>query len=267
MNYIQKRNYITIIGGGNLGRSIAVGLLNSKYTNKDIYLTKRNIDSIKHLTAKNFIVTKNNKKASDISKYVILCVEPRHAKGVIKELHPVNKNYYNKKKTLISCVAGLTIAEIETMVDPEHFTVARAMPNTATCINKGLTCLTNIDAEGEKIFQALGHTERISEDLMQSATIMGACGVAYAMKYIRAATQGGVEIGFNAAVSQRIVEHTVGGAVSLLHERGTHPEYEIDKVATPNGCTISGLNEMEHHGFSSATIKGIKCAYAKTHRN
>jgi len=59
------------------------------------------------------------------------------------------------------------------------------------------------------------------------------------------------------------VSQTVKGAAELIIQNGTHPEEEIDRVTTPKGCTIVGLNEMEHSGFSSALIKGIVASYEK----
>jgi pyrroline-5-carboxylate reductase len=64
-----------------------------------------------------------------------------------------------------------------------------------------------------------------------------------------------------------IVEQTVKGAAELLLQKRTHPEQEIDKVTTPKGCTIAGLNEMEHQGFSSSLIKGISVSYNKIAKN
>lgn len=78
------------------------------------------------------------------------------------------------------------------------------------------------------------------------------------MRYIRAAVEGGVELGFKAVDAQKIVVQTVKGAAGLLSLPGAHPESEIDKVTTPGGVTIRGLNEMEHAGFTSAVIRGLK---------
>ena len=103
----------------------------------------------------------------------------------------------------------------------------------------------------------------IDEKLMDAATVLGACGTAYAMRYIRANIQGGIEIGFDAATATLIASQTVKGAAQLLLEKGNHPETEIDKVTTPKGCTIVGLNEMERQGFSSSLIKGIGASYDK----
>jgi pyrroline-5-carboxylate reductase len=103
----------------------------------------------------------------------------------------------------------------------------------------------------------------IEEDLMESATILGACGIAFVLRFIRAMVQGGIQIGFDAKTASAIVNHTVKGAAELLIERNEHPEFEIDKVTTPKGCTIVGLNEMEHNGFSSSLIKGIVASFEK----
>jgi pyrroline-5-carboxylate reductase len=98
---------------------------------------------------------------------------------------------------------------------------------------------------------------------MEAATVIGACGIAYVLRFIRAMIQGGIEIGFDANTASKIVTQTVKGASELLIQREQHPEFEIDKVTTPKGCTIAGLNEMEHNGFSSALIKGIVTSYKK----
>jgi pyrroline-5-carboxylate reductase len=112
-------------------------------------------------------------------------------------------------------------------------------------------------------FSLVGPVIFINEELMEAATVMGACGIAYVMRFIRAMVQGGIEIGFDARTASAIVQQTVKGAAELLITKGSHPESEIDKVTTPKGCTIAGLNEMEHHGFSSALIKGIIASYEK----
>jgi pyrroline-5-carboxylate reductase len=132
-----------------------------------------------------------------------------------------------------------------------------------------MTCLAHSGASAlqlnyiQELFQQLGKTVMIDEKLMDAATILGACGTAYAMRYIRASIQGGIEIGFDATTASLIAAQTVKGAAELLLQKNTHPEQEIDKVTTPKGCTIAGLNEMEHQGFSSSLIRGIVTSYKK----
>jgi len=147
--------------------------------------------------------------------------------------------------------------------------VVRAMPNTAIAIQESMTCISHREVEKEdmeyilELFTQLGKVAAIEEKLMDAATVLGACGTAYAMRYIRANIQGGIEIGFDAATASLIAAQTVKGAADLLLKKNTHPEQEIDKVTTPKGCTIAGLNEMEHQGFSSSLIKGIMASYLK----
>ena len=132
-----------------------------------------------------------------------------------------------------------------------------------------MTCLSYSNANDAQItlvkelFDTVGKTTVIDEKLMDAATVLGACGTAYAMRYIRANIQGGIEIGFDSVTATLIASQTVKGAAELLLQKGTHPEQEIDKVTTPKGCTIAGLNEMEHQGFSSSLIKGIATSYNK----
>jgi len=115
----------------------------------------------------------------------------------------------------------------------------------------------------EDMFNQLGEVVTIDEKLMDASTVLGACGIAYALRFIRAAIQGGIQIGFDAKTATLIAAQTTKGAAELLIQTGHHPEQEIDKVTTPKGCTIAGLNEMEHQGFSSSLIKGIVVSYQK----
>ncbi|MBI5010740.1 MAG: pyrroline-5-carboxylate reductase, partial [Bacteroidia bacterium] len=131
-----------------------------------------------------------------------------------------------------------------------------------SCISHGEAARDDIESV-KNLFNYMGTTMIIDEELMQSATILGACGVAYVLRFIRAMIQGGIQIGFDAKTASEIVNQTVKGAAELLIQRQVHPESEIDKVTTPKGCTIVGLNEMEHNGFSSSLIKGIVASYEK----
>ena len=139
------------------------------------------------------------------------------------------------------------------------------MPNTAADVAASMTCIasnhSSHDALIEACFNTIGDTIRIDEKLMDAATVLGACGVAFVLRFMRGMVQGGVQIGFDSKTASTIVNQTVKGAAELLISGGQHPEFEIDKVTTPKGCTISGLNEMEHNGFSSALIKGIVSSF------
>ena len=110
------------------------------------------------------------------------------------------------------------------------------------------------------IFNRLGETLVVEERLLDAAMALGSCGTAYALRYVRAAMEAGVELGLYPDQAKKIVAQTVRGAAGLLLARGTHPEEEIDKVTTPGGFTIKGLNRMEACGFSNAVIEGLKAS-------
>jgi pyrroline-5-carboxylate reductase len=131
-----------------------------------------------------------------------------------------------------------------------------------TCVATDNASKENVD-EVVRMFETVGAVVKINEDLMTSATALCACGIAFFLRAIRAASQGGVEIGFHADEALKMAVQTAKGAADLLLQMQSHPEQEIDKVTSPKGCTIAGLNEMEHNGFSSSLIKGIKLSAIK----
>jgi len=259
-------NKIAIIGGGNLGTAIAEGLISSGFIKaEDILITKRNTSTVKHLTDKGVNVSSNNEDALDFADYILFAVKPFQIKEVLVKL---KSKLVPGKHKIISVITGVWIKEMQELLG-NGFTIFRAMPNTAIAIQQSMTCITHENATEEHIqfvgdtFNQLGKTVFIEEKLMDAATVLAACGTAYAMRFIRANIQGGIEIGFSAATASLIAAQTVKGAAELLLQKGTHPEQEIDKVTTPKGCTIAGLNEMEHQGFSSSLIKGISTSYKK----
>lgn len=256
---------IAIIGGGNLGSAIAEGLLKSKFCKpSEIIITKRKVATLQKLVDKGVHVTSNNAEAVRNSELIILAVKPYQVSDVVNSF----KTELTQKHFLVSVITGVLITDIEEIIN-KKLPVFRAMPNTAIAIQESMTCLSFTNAAAaqinfvKKLFSTLGKVTVIDEKLMDAATVLGACGTAYAMRYIRANIQGGIEIGFDAATANIIAAQTVKGAAELLLQKGTHPEQEIDKVTTPKGCTIAGLNEMEHRGFSSSLIKGIAVSYNK----
>lgn len=253
---------IAIIGGGNLGKSIANGLLSQNFSPSKLTITRNKIELLQDFSTKNVTVTDNNIEAVTKSDIIIIAVKPYKIAEILQEISSV----ITKDKTLISVVSDFTIESIKANLStlPQIF---RAMPNTAAAVNESVTCIASENAseddinEVKSIFNVLGETIVINEQLMDAATVLGACGIAYVLRFIRGMIQGGIEIGFDAKTATQIATQTVKGASELLLQKGNHPEAEIDKVTTPKGCTIAGLNEMEHRGFSSALIKGIKTSY------
>ncbi len=256
---------IAIIGAGNLGLSIANGLVKKKLAEADeITLTRRNIDGLQSMMDQGFQATNDNTAAVGKAQLILLCVLPSQITSVLEEINPVLK----PDQVLISVITGVAIESIASVLDT-RVPIIRAMPNTAIAIGQSMTCLAAEDGskaylpEVVELFDALGETLVIEEKLMQAATVHGASGTAFFMRYLRAATQAGVQMGFESDEAQLIAVQTAKGAASLIQKNESHPEVEIDKVTTPQGCTIEGLNEMEHQGFSSALIKGVMTSFKR----
>lgn len=264
---MSTKEKIAILGAGNLGIAIAKGLANN-FGAENITLTRRHVSKLNPLKEEGFITTSDNQEAVKEADYIFLCVQPKQIQEVLKGIEP---SLEAKKQVLVSTITGVSMDTIQSCLKDE-FAVVRAMPNTAAAISESMTCICgNKLAEShlpkiEEMFKTLGETLIIEERLMKAATVLAASGIAFFLRYIRAATQGGIELGFEAEEAQKIAMQTARGAASLLVEGNAHPEKEIDKVTTPMGCTIAGLNEMEHQGLSSALIKGIVASFEKINR-
>lgn len=255
---------IGIIGGGNLGRSVAEGFLKAGIAASKIVVTRRKVHLLDDLRGKGVRIEKENLQAVIGREVIILAVKPYQAADLLKELKP----HLKPGQILVSLMTGISLAELKELL-PAGVLPFRVMPNTAVSLQESMTLIAAPECDPAvqqmigDLFETLGKVIFINEELMAAATVLGACGIAFALRFIRAAIQGGVEIGFGADVAQQIVAQTVKGATELILQTGHHPEQEIDKVTTPKGITISGLNEMEHQGFSSALIRGLLVSYNK----
>lgn len=258
-------NKIAIIGGGNLGKSIAKGLLTAGVKSSLISITRNKTELLSDLAKEGINVTNDNLLAVKNSTIIFLTVKPYKAAEVLTEM---KQAFDSSKHIVVSAVSGFTIQQMIEILGGDA-RIARMMPNTASVINESATCYSapNLN-EGDKktvvnVLEKLGKLILINESLMNAATVLGACGIAFTLRYIRAMVQAGIEIGFDAKTANEIAVQTVKGAAEIIIQNNTHPEQEIDKVTTPKGCTITGLNEMEHQGFSSALIKGVKTSFEK----
>lgn len=255
---------IAIIGTGNLGLAIAKGLITNNAITT-LYLTRRHTDAIQDYSEyKNVFVTSDNVEAVKKSDILIFAVQPAQFEKILQDI----KGELTDKHVIISTITGFQINQIEDVVGKEQF-IIRSMPNTAISVGQSMTCLSSNENGmkrikiAEAIFNRLGNSIIIPENLMQAATVVCASGIAFWMRLIRATTQAAIQLGFDAKEAQELAMHTCNGASSLLINSGNHPEEEIDKVTTPRGCTIEGLNEMEHKGLSSSLIQGMVASYNK----
>lgn len=257
---------IAIIGAGAMGGAMANGFIKSGAVKPaDISVANPTAQKLEHFALQGASVTTDNKTAAEGADIVVIAVKPWLVEQVVNELKPV-LNY--TRQTIITVAAGISGSQFTAWLRkddavPQTFIV---IPNTAIAVLASMTFIVPVNATTDTtaivkaLFDNVGQTMVTDERHLSAGMTLASCGIAYAMRYVRAAAEGGVELGFKADMAKDIVLQTMKGAVELLQANGNHPEAEIDKVCTPGGLTIRGLNEMEHAGFTSAVIRGLKAA-------
>ena len=250
-----------------MGGAMVVGFLKGDiFRPSDITVATRTQGALDSFADSGVSLTTDNGMAAAEADIVCVAVKPWVAESVLREIKPV-MDY--SRQMLVVVVAGLPSATILEWMKKDDGTVPPlflVIPNIAIAERSSMTFIVPVGANDKQtktvkdVFDDAGSSIITEERLLGAGTTLASCGIAYAMRYVRAASEGGVQLGFRADDAKHIVLQTVKGAVDLLLANGNHPEAEIDKVTTPGGLTIRGLNEMEHAGFSSAVIRGLLCA-------
>lgn len=252
---------IAILGCGNMGGAIAASLPADSYSVVCTAATEQTVCRVaKDIPTAAF--TLDNAAAVEEADIVVIAVKP----FIFLEILPNIKPALKPGAIVISVIAGLTIADLDQMLDAREkdCTVVRVIPNTAIRNHKSVTFIAvgeNVPKdktdEVMEIFNRSGKAFLIPEKNMAACTALASCGIAFFLRFIRAAAEGGVELGLKPGFATEVAALTAEGAASLIAD-GSHPEVEIDKVTTPGGITIKGLNEMEAHGFTAAVIAALK---------
>lgn len=257
---------IGIIGAGNMGGAIARGLAQNTAHTIAVSCPNRHgeLDALRSQYPAIETSTDNACVATN-ADIIILAVKPWLADAVMQSLGNVI-DY--QQQVIASVVAATSLDHIESYAGDSHVSPAvfRIIPNIAITHSQSMTFIATKNATNEQIdticgiFDQLGKTMLVEERLMDAGTALASCGIAYAMRYVRAAMEGGVELGFTASQSLEIVLQTMTGAIATLADGNEHPEAAIDRVTTAGGITIRGLNAMERNGFSTAVIEGLKAS-------
>ncbi len=254
------------IGCGNIGGAVARGLY------------RKNIVSAAEMTCCDLVpeclepfkamdsainTTDDSRIAAKDADLIVVSVKPWNVERTLRGF----KDFLDcSRQDLVVIAAGVTFEMLSEYLEDEKATLFRVIPNTAIEVGSSMTFVSAQNASRERtdriveIFDSLGRAMLIPEMQMGAATALASSGIAYAMRYVRASMEGGVELGFAPKVAMQIVLSTVKGAMDLLLANGEHPETEIDRVCTPKGITIRGLNEMEKEGFSYSVIAGLRAS-------
>jgi len=252
---------IAVIGAGAMGGATVEGLLKAgTIPATDIIVADPCQKTLDHFEKAGARVTPDNKTAAKGADVIMVVVKPWLVEQVLKDIKEVIDE---TRQMLIVIAAGVPSDDIRKWVGTK-LPLFLVIPNIAIAQLSSMTFMVPVGADEQQtktikgLFDQMGETIITDEHHLAAGTVLASCGIAYAMRYIRAAAEGGVELGFKADEAKAIVMQTMKGAVELLESSGLHPEQAIDQVTTPGGVTIKGLNEMEHAGFTSAVIRGLK---------
>ena len=256
---------ISVIGAGAMGGSTVEGMIKTNVIRPaDITVADPVQAALDRFAGQGTSVTTDNCIAAEGADVVMVVVKPWLVETVLNEIKDVLDL---SKQLLVVIAAGVSAAKIRSVLadkQADGFPLFLVIPNIAIAELASMTFIVPDKATREqtetvkRIFDLMGETLITDEKHLAAGTTLASCGIAYAMRYVRASAEGGVELGFKADEAKNIVMQTMKGAVTLLQSSGMHPEQAIDLVTTPGGVTIKGLNEMEHAGFTSAVIRGLK---------
>lgn len=256
---------VSVIGAGNMGGAVARGLAREA-DHYEVRVSNPSTGKLEAIKAEcpGVITTCSNRECAHGADVIILGVKPWLVEKVIEELRP---EWITSKETqmpiLVSMAAGIDIASLRKMAGP-GIRIYKAIPNTAVSVGSGVTFISREEPDKEAdgivadIFSRLGLTEIVDERMLDGGMAVASCGIAFMMRMLRAMTEGGVELGLYPATALRAAAATMRGAADLIERNGLHPEQEVDKVTTPGGLTIRGLNAMEEAGFTGAVVKGLR---------
>lgn len=253
---------VAIIGAGNMGSAIARGLAQGYLVQgREITVSNPSNEKLERLKAAfpDIITTNDNAEAAANADIVIVAVKPWLMEEVISPLR------LKRTQMLVSLAAGIPFEQLAHFSDAE-MPIFRVVPNTAIAERASMTLISARNASDKQkqllldIFNEMGLAMMIPESKIAAATALTSCGIAYVLKYAQAAMQAGVEMGIAPKEAMKMVAQSLEGAAELLLNNDTHPSVEIDKVTTPGGITIKGINELEHGGFTSAIINAMKAS-------
>lgn len=252
--------HIAIIGGGNIGGASAFGIWNAARDYVSITVTARHPETLEKFSKAGMEVSLDNRKAAARADVVVFAVKPWLMEEVVKDVLPALDL---EKQTIVSMAPGIASADLMAWLGGKA-NLAYVIPNTAIAVGESMTFVVPISLSPERteglreLFGVAGSTLVVPEEMLRPGTSLASCGIAYALRYISASARGGAGLGFSEKDSLRTVCQTVRGALAILEANASDPESEINKVTTPGGMTLKGLEAMENGGFSKAVTAGLE---------
>ncbi len=255
---------VGFIGCGNMGGALARAISND--LNTKIYIFDKNEEKARVFCSEIKGEFSDCSWISENCDFIFLAVKP----NIVCEAISSIKDTLNKKATLVSMAAGVKIEKLESYLGFD-FPVIRIMPNTPVAVLSGMTTwCSNAFVSEETIskFQAImsytGKIDRISEDLIDSATAVAGCGPAFAYMFIDALTKAGVDCGLDEDKALTYASEMLIGSAKMALSRVDTPNVLKEKVCSPGGSTIEGVYKLEEGRFADTVKAAVNASFQKT---
>ncbi len=259
-----KEKKIGVIGTGNMGEALISGLLHSRSsTPENIICSDIRKDKLKIVKESYGVLTSgNNLNVVSASEIVVYAVKPQIMASVLRE----TATSLDMSKLIISIAAGVPLSAIESCLNKD-LRLVRVMPNIAASVKEGAAAIApgkhalKDDLKVAKaIFDSVGKSVIIEEELMDAITGLSGSGPAYLFLIVDALADAGVKMGLSREDALLLSTQTVLGAAKLLMETNEHPGKLKDRVTSPGGTAIAGLHTLEQGGLRTTLINAVEAA-------
>jgi pyrroline-5-carboxylate reductase len=252
------------LGAGNMAEALIKGLLRAGTARPEsIIATGRRSERTDELKrAYGIRTTQDNLAAAREADIVVLSVKPQAMDKLVVQVAPA----LDQRKLIISVAAGVPIAALERRLGAGA-RIIRTMPNTPSLVGAGACALARGEHASEedlaiasRIFQAVGITTVVEENLLDAVTGLSGSGPAYIFLVIEALSDAGVKVGLPRYTALKLAAQTVLGSAQLLIETNSHPGQLKDQVTSPGGTAIAGLHTLEAGGLRTTLINAVEAA-------
>ena len=259
-----RNKTVGFVGTGNMGEALIHGLLHGHLCRPEqIVCSDVRPERLKVIRETYGVKgTSHNGDVAKQSDIVVLSVKPQTMKQVIEEI----AKHLDFSKLIISIAAGVPLEAIESCAQKE-LKLVRVMPNICVSVQAGASAIAggkHITKEdlmiAKTIFDAVGKSVFIEENLLDAVTGLSGSGPAYIFHIIDALADAGVKMGLSRHDSLILASQTVFGAAKMLIETKEHPGKLKDMVTSPGGTAIAGLHTLEAGGLRTTLINAVEVA-------
>jgi pyrroline-5-carboxylate reductase len=264
----QESKKLGFIGAGNMATALVKGIIESKlFGAAQIKAFDINKDQLINLvTGSGIEGTESNRALTEDCQIVVLAVKPQNVRDVLGEI----KEEITPDHLIISIAAGIPLKTIQNALEKE-VPIVRVMPNTPALIQMGMSALSAGKYAQEihldlvvSLFEALGETVIVPEDMMDAVTAVSGSGPGYLFRILECFVQAAEGLGFDSATALKLVQQTALGASQLASTSDRSLSELRTMVTSPGGTTAAGLAVFEKMGLEQTIEDGVKAAFMRS---